>query len=390
MLALAKLFQMDSIQMINKAVVSLVLNDFTHDSRVQRQARAISTAGYKLTVVALHETGLEEHELLGDIKIHRIKLSTRQWGKAKFLQLVKYIELLCRVVWLYRGVDVIHCHDLPALPIGCLAKWVSFGQTKLIYDAHEYCINDYPYESKLRQRVKYGIERAFINHANGIITVSDSISALYQRKYHLSSRPIVVLNCPSRKLIEKSNILKEILGLPPYVYLAIYQGSLSPGRGIQETIDAFKANDTGDIAVVFMGYGVLTDQIIAQTCDRVFHHPAVSPDVLHEFTASADCGIALIEDSCISYRYCLPNKLFEYFMAGLPAVVSNLPEMEKVVTGYKVGEVVISQTKEDILKSIEVIRSMNPSTLSSNIDRVNRFYNWENQIPKLMHVYEAL
>jgi len=48
-------------------------------------------------------------------------------------------------------------------------------------------------------------------------------------------------------------------------------------------------------------------------------------------TASVDIGVSLIENLSTSYYYALPNKLFEYIMADVPVVVSNLPQMKKLL-----------------------------------------------------------
>ena len=73
--------------------------------------------------------------------------------------------------------------------------------------------------------------------------------------------------------------------------------------------------------------------------ERIHYHESVSSKILNEYTCSANIGICLIEDLCLSYKFCLPNKFFEYAMAGLPILVSDLPEMRKLVEEYDCGVV---------------------------------------------------
>ena len=74
-----------------------------------------------------------------------------------------------------------------------------------------------------------------------------------------------------------------------------------------------------------------------QVQDRVTVLPSVPLDDLLAWTAEADVGVTLLQDSCENHRLALPNKLFEYIAAGIPVVASALPEIESLVTSYGVG-----------------------------------------------------
>ena len=60
----------------------------------------------------------------------------------------------------------------------------------------------------------------------------------------------------------------------------------------------------------------------------------VPSDQVTLYAASADLGIAPIENVCLSYYYCSPNKLFEYLLAGLPVIASDFPEMRHIIDKY--------------------------------------------------------
>ena len=48
---------------------------------------------------------------------------------------------------------------------------------------------------------------------------------------------------------------------------------------------------------------------------------------LMDYTASCDIGWGLIKNCGVSNYFSLPNKLFEYSLAGLPTIISNLPKI---------------------------------------------------------------
>ena len=82
-----------------------------------------------------------------------------------------------------------------------------------------------------------------------------------------------------------------------------------------------------------MGDGELVKLVkeYAEKTINIFHHPPVSTTFLLDYTASADIGLLLYDNSSLNHKYCMPNKLFEYMMAGLPVLVSNLQEIKKIV-----------------------------------------------------------
>ena len=68
--------------------------------------------------------------------------------------------------------------------------------------------------------------------------------------------------------------------------------------------------------------------------DRIHFLGNIDQKELINYTAGADIGVALIENISKSYYYALPNKLFEYIMANVPVLISDLPQMKKIVDDY--------------------------------------------------------
>ena len=162
-----------------KKVTSIVLNNFKNDSRVLKENISLQRAGYDVQVVALHEEPLAEFEEVQNIPVHRVKLKTRGWSKQKLIQLIKYFEFIFRVVKQYKTSDILHCNDLNALPIGVIIKNFFNKDAKIVYDAHEYEINDVPNQSQRSIKIKYYIEKFFIKYDELVINVSDSIANAY-------------------------------------------------------------------------------------------------------------------------------------------------------------------------------------------------------------------
>ena len=374
-----------------KKVTSIVLNNFKNDSRVLKENISLQKAGYKVKVVALYEEPLEEYENVQNIPVHRIKLKTRSWSKNKMIQILKYFEFIYKVIKQYKNSSIIHCNDLNTLPIGVIIKKFFNKDAKIVYDAHEYEINDTPNESRYKIKMKYILENFLIKYADKVITVSDSIANEYVKLYGIE-KPALVLNTPPYKDIQKKNIFRETFGIQENQTIFLYQGGLSHGRGIEILLETFKTIDDENAVIVFMGYGSLENMIkkTSKEYKNIYLHQAVSTTALLDYTSSADFGISTIEDSCLSYRYCLPNKLFEYLMAEIPVIVSNLYEMRRLVKINRIGIVAEENTPQGLKKAIKEAVKLDKEELKTNIQKVKTIYNWEEQEKILLDTYKGL
>jgi glycosyltransferase involved in cell wall biosynthesis len=373
-----------------KKVTSIVLNNFKNDSRVLKESISLQNAGYKVQVVALHEDPLEEYEQVQNISVHRVKLKSRRWSKQKAVQLLKYIELVYQVVKQYQGSDILHCNDLNALPIGVFIKKFFNRDAKVVYDAHEY-------ETELnnlkgtQKKLATWLERRLIKYVDSVITVSDAIANEYVKLYDIE-KPVLVLNTPPYKEIKKKNIFRETLGIKENQIIFLYQGGLSKGRGIEILLETFKTIDNENAVIVFMGYGPLESLIQATSKEykNIYFHEAVAPDILLDYTSSADFGFLFYENTCLNHYYCSPNKMFEYLMAEIPVIVSNLYEMKRLVELNKIGTVAKENTLNGLKKAIEEAVILDKNKLKENIQKLKMIYNWEEQEKVLLEVYENL
>jgi len=235
-----------------------------------------------------------------------------------------------------------------------------------------------------------------ISSADSIITVSDRISGWYAECYGCES-PQVILNSPVRWKTKKADLFRDFFHIPSSMRIFLYLGGLQQGRAIEQMLEAFAGAD--NIALVLMGYGGTSSEgkrleaLVTQMAEiqpNIFFHDPVGQSELPNYVSSGDVGLCLIEDMCLSYRYCLPNKLFEYAMGGLPVIVSDLPEMKRMVEEYDCGVICKSPRPESILSAVDEVLSGDHKGLGSNARRMAEDHCWEKQEEKLLELYDSM
>jgi glycosyltransferase involved in cell wall biosynthesis len=377
-------------------VASLVHNNFTYDSRVEKQAMALASAGYDLTVFGLWDKGLLEEESKEGFNVTRMKIFS-SFLTGPLGRFIRFIEFTCKVSWRIKEMDVVHCHDYHPLPATLLAKFFFRSNFRIIYDAHEYESQKLGLGKTSRVAIRV-LEKLSSHFVDGFITVSNSIMEAYEKLFSPIPRTLI-LNCPHKWKKSSKNLFREKLNIADKSLVCLYQGGFMPGRAISIMLEAFEGLQATIVDFVFMGYPAST-QISRDTFSLILKkteksknihlHEPVSSNSLQDYTISADVGLCLIEDYCLSYRFCLPNKFFEYAMAGLPILVSDLPEMRKLVEEYDCGVVCESITPDGIVNGLKKLLSRDLLKLGKNSRKMAEDHSWEVQEEKLLRLYDKV
>ena len=369
------------------------LTEMRNESRVLKETSSIlnHNIASKVYIASLHADDLEEEKIYNDnLILNRFKLSSRKLSKNLFVQVLKYFEFIYRVTLFYRKKDIkmINIHAISLLPFGVLLKYLY--KATLVYDTHE-LETETNGSRGLRKKLAKFMEKRLIKKCDIVFVVSENIADWYAKEYEIQ-RPIVVKNAPRLIDSKKTNHFRENLSIKEDSIIVLYQGVLSKGRGVDLLLESFKQRDDDKVVIVFMGYGEIEEDIKIASKERnnIFFHPAVAPEIVLEYTSSADIGISFIENTCLSYYYCLPNKLFEYAMAGLPVIVSNMKEMRELVEKYDMGIVVTDDKIESMNNAIDKILQSDIKQMKQNARRCAEENSWEVQEIKMINEYKRV
>ncbi len=379
---------MDS-KMHKRALVS-VSNDLFSDQRVDKVCNSLTNMGFEVLLVGRQ---YKDSPLLSQRKYKTKRVSLLFRKGAAF-----YAEFNTRLFFLLLFIkcDILVSNDLDTLfPNYLISK---IRRKKLVYDSHEYfCGVPELIHRPFVQNCWRRIEKFCVPHLTEMITVNQSIADLYDKEYPERTNKVrVVRNIPTseKPLITET---RHSLGLSEEKKLLILQGSgINVDRGSEELVAAMEMVDDNALLLI-IGKGDAVPALKRQVNEKNLSHKVlfidrVSPDKLFNYTYHADIGFSLDKDTNINYRFSLPNKIFDYMKAETPVIVSNLPEIAKVVKETEIGLIIADHRPKTIADSINMLLrdEMLLMKFKSNTKIAAKNYTWENEEKVLNDIYRKL
>ncbi len=379
-----------------------VLGSARTDARVIREATALAEAGFELTIVdVIDEKNWHNEENIRAIRIKHTIISswyTPTRFKLWFLVKIAWIIIQNTIRLIRTPADIYHAHDEDALPACYIAALLC--RKPLIFDSHELPFNNPSIACRRHLSVlaKRTLTR-MLPRCAGVITTSPLYAQEICNQHHYPEVTLV-RNFPTYQAVPKSDRLRQYLGLSSGVRIALYQGNLQPNRSLDVLVHAAPFLES-NIVIVLMGKAVkatrdlLEGLIVSEgVADRVKMIPPVPYEELLNWTASADIGLTIFQpDYTRSIQLCLPNKLFEYLMAGLPVLSSQLDAIAEVIKTYNVGQLLPSLAPSDIGATMNAMLA-DTSALArmrnNALEAARQEFHWENERQKLIQLYHTI
>ena len=316
---------------MRRAIVC-VTNDLSTDNRVHRTCTVLQELGYAVLLVGRQLP--ESQPLTRPYATRRMRLLFRK-GPLFYAEFNLRLFLLLVV----SRCTLIVANDLDTLLPAFLVARLRGRQ--LVYDSHEFFTEVPELEGRFARKAWLAIERRIFPRLEHVITVNDSIAMAYRERYGV---PItVVRNIPMPRELGPLPT-RAALGLPEDRFILVLQGSgINVQRGGEEAVLAMR--ELPDALLLLIGGGdawPVLQQLVAihGLQDRVRLLPRMPYERMMQYTRNADLGLSLDKDTNLNYRYSLPNKLFDYCRAGIPVLVTDLPEVAGIVRRYGAGAVV--------------------------------------------------
>lgn len=360
-------------------IVVTVSNDLSTDQRVRKMCHSLQGLGYDITLLGRSLPNSLPIDRPYEVK--RFKLWFNKGG-------LFYANLNLRLLFylLFAKYDRIHANDLDTVfPAYLISK---IRNKTLVYDTHEIFTEVPEIQGRWVKKIWTAIENFVFPKLTNIITVNDSIADFYGKRFNKSIA--VIRNIPEKRknITEKS---RQELSLPEDKFIIISQGSgINVDRGNEELLVSMSF--LKNVLLLFVGSGDAIPglkklSVEADLENKVRFIDRMPYDEMIQYTNNADLGVSLDKPNNLNYLFSLPNKIFDYISSDTPIIASDLPEVSKIVLGYKVGIVIDTISPENIAEGIRLMQSKAKDSYSTALKKAASELTWEKEAEVLKNFY---
>lgn len=351
-----------------------------YDTRIfVKECQSLQKAGFEVFLIVADNLG---NEIKNNINIIDAgKESSRL--KRIFNSTKRILSIALEI-----DADIYHFHDPELIPIGL--KLIKKGK-KVIYDVHEDLPRQLitkPYLNKFIRKIIAFIFEIYENNSvkkfSYLMTATDFIR---DRFINLNKNSVAIKNYPLIGDIETNKLWEHRKN--QFVYI----GLLSKERGISELVEACNYTDF-ELHVAGKFINAEFEQKITSLPEwqKVKFHGFLNRDQISDLLSDSKIGIVTLYPT-INYKDALPVKMFEYMLAGIPVIASNIELWETILNQNNCGISVdpfspkmIAEAINNIINDDEKAQKMGQSGQKAILNKLN----WKEEEQKILNIYKNL
>ncbi len=308
--------------------------------RAMREIEVLKKHGYEISVVSWIKEAVDL-PITGEregIKIHRLFLQPPKRGfLRRFFIYRKIIGQMARMI-IELKPNAIVCHDLEILYAGVKANKAL--DVPLFFDAHENWPAMVAQNSRFEARWFSFLEKRLLKSVTHIYTYGDDLTDKYKGMGFPATTLYNSKSLDKIPSVTKSEIeeLKGKFNLKKDDFVVGFSGSVNLENGTQQVIDSLKELPKNIKFLVVGGSGREGDLEEVKRYakekgvqDRVIFTGRVPSNTLLKYSAVFDVGTALFQPLNPNQIARVPNKIFDYMALAVPMIVSDFPNMRKIV-----------------------------------------------------------
>jgi glycosyltransferase involved in cell wall biosynthesis len=369
-------------------VCVVVYNCVWYDPRVSRQLNTYLNNNIDTYVVGVTDLRYDKSQV-DKLKVPKylVEIDKKYYRKNRtiFTKIIREYKIFTKVLKALKisNADMIHANDLNALIPSYFASRKL--KCRLVYDSHElFPENDAYINRPLARWLLTKIESYLIKRCDMVISVSNAAAEYFQKKYKIE-KPCVITN--SALKIDKS----QLKSAKSDKFEVLNHGQFYAGRGYDIMARSGKyLSEYPDIELVIRGFGPMEEElkkIASENSPSNFRiDPKVTVTELIPMASLSRVGVAITEPICENFKYSVSNKIFEYAAAGLPVIMSDIPEHRYLNEKYDFGIILKENTPECFSEAVITLYN-DPELMkkySRNAFKMSDELNWETEFEKLI------
>lgn len=294
--------------------------------------------------------------------------------------------------------DLYIAHYPAALPAAASAA--AAHSSHYAFDAEDFHLGDYSEDAshEPERQLLRRIESRYLPGCSFITASSPGIASAYAETYGLAA-PVVIRNMFPRSQAPPGPTASGTAEPGPSLYW--FSQTIGPDRGLECAIAALAL--TRSRPHLYLRGFIRADyrQSLYQLAEEHGVHdqlhllPPAPPQQMERLAASHDLGLVAETGLTLNRRIALTNKLFTYALAGVPALVSDIPAHRQII--------------QEASGCLHLFRADDPSSLATVVDAVltstpshqqaareamfrlaQEHWNWEREQQLLLACIEAV
>lgn len=380
---------------------------YPSDDRVRREARALTAAGYRVTVIAPRHRVQAWHETIEGIGIYRFPGPRRAGGLWGYFWEYGFATIAIFIVSLFvfwrEGFDILHGHHPPDTFVFIAMFYRLFGK-RFVYDHHDLAPELYGARFRRKgNRQVYNLlallEKLSCRIADRVIATNQSYKRLEMERDRVPEERItIVRNGPDLSELRKADPIpdlrrkgKTIIG---------YVGAMGIQDGVDYMLRALRhlIRDLGrdDFYCVLVGTGTAVPGLKALTKEAgltdcvLFTGWIEGPTEVSRYLCSMDICVAPEPSDPYNNRS-TAAKVMEYMALNKPVVSFDLPEHRFTAQ----GAALYAQPNDELDLARQIVLLMDNSELRGRLgmigrERIENELAWSHQAEHLLCAYAAL
>lgn len=373
-------------------VCDVVRNSVWYDPRVIKQIDEYVKADFDVYVIGEEDNRYNATEIEcipASVRIVKIKDKYKRFQNKinTVLKEISVCKSLAKEIAACKP-DIIHANDLDALLAAYIAtrSW----KCKIVFDTHEVYTDNFGMASAVLKKLFWSfVESWIIKRVDLVVCVSNAAADYFAAKYNIL-KPLVVTNCAKRQRLHEHENVKSSY------FEVLNHGQFYEGRGYDIMVEAAAISRNTQIKYVLRGFGRMEPELRSFVDEKgltnVTFAPPVKTTELIPAARTSHVGLAITVPINLNFKLSVSNKIFEYVSAGLPVIMSDIPEHRYLNDKYNFGIILKENTAEYLRDAVMTMYENEElyREYSANAKRLSEELNWETEFAKLLAIEKQM